>query len=194
MTDLEFHHVFFSYKDKPVLKDVNLRFAAGQISILMGPSGIGKTTVFRLAAGLETPEEGRITGLAPEGCGVMFQEDRLFPNLSVLENLKICAPERSEAELIGFLKALGLEEEKDQRPDQLSGGMRRRVALIRAAAVDRPLYLLDEPFNGLDEDTKGRTARWLRQRLAGRTVVVITHQASDEQLLGGSIIELEPLE
>ena len=191
MNDLIFDQVFFSYEDKPVLQDVTMTFPAGQISILMGRSGIGKTTMFRLASGLLRPKKGHIWGIPEKGAGVLFQEDRLFPYYSIIENLKLCVPERSEEELMGMLEDLGLAQEAHSLPGALSGGMRRRVALIRAVAVDRDLYLLDEPFNGLDEETKIRTIQWLKEKLAGKTVVIITHQSADAQMLGGNILQFE---
>ena len=134
MEDLEFQHVYFSYGEKKVLEDLNLRFEAGKRFVLMGPSGIGKTTIFRLALGLSVPDQGRILGIPKDGAGVLFQEDRLFPHLSILENLKVCVPERTEEELLEMLSILGLSGEENRYPAELSGGMRRRVACIRAVA------------------------------------------------------------
>ena len=189
MKDLEFQHVYFSYGEKKVWEDLNLRFEAGQKSIIMGPSGIGKTTLFRLALGLVVPDQGQFLGIPREGAGVLFQEDRLFPHLSVLENLKVCVPERTEEELLKMLSILGLSGEENRYPAELSGGMRRRVACIRAVAVRRELYLLDEPFNGLDESLKGQTASWILEETKEKTLVVITHQIRDAEMLGGKILQ-----
>ena len=194
MEDIILEQVSFSYDDKQVLQDLDMAFAAGQVSVLMGRSGVGKTTIFRLLTGLIKPDRGRICGIPEEGAGVLFQEDRLFPYLTVLDNLKLCVPERSEAELRSMLEELGLGQETDQMPGELSGGMRRRVALVRAAAAKRELYLLDEPFNGLDEATKEKTALWLKEKLAGKTAIVISHQAEDAEMLGGNILRLEEKE
>jgi NitT/TauT family transport system ATP-binding protein len=194
MEDIILEQVSFSYDDKQVLQDLDMAFAAGQVSVLMGRSGVGKTTIFRLLTGLIKPDQGRICGLPEEGAGVLFQEDRLFPYLTVLDNLKLCVPERSEAELRSMLEELGLGQKTDQMPGELSGGMRRRVALVRAAAAKRELYLLDEPFNGLDEATKEKTALWLKEKLAGKTAIVISHQAEDAEMLGGNILRLEEKE
>lgn len=191
MTDLKLQNVWFSYEDRTVLENVSLTFPAGRTTILMGPSGIGKTTVFRLISGLEKPQRGQVTGLPEDGAGVLFQEDRLFPQLSILENIAVCAPKRTEEEILKMLDALGLQEEAGRYPAELSGGMRRRAALIRALAVSRQLYLLDEPFNGLDAETKKRTARWIREILCGKTAVIITHQVEDAEELDGEILQLE---
>lgn len=190
MKDLQFQHIFVAY-DRPVLVDLTLTFPAGETSVLMGRSGIGKTTVFRLAAGLLKPDRGEIYGLPEGGAGVMFQEDRLFPYLTVLKNLRLCVPERTEQELICMMKEAGLEGCEEKYPQELSGGMRRRAALIRAVAPERELYLLDEPLNGLDEQTKEQAARWLRRRLLHKTAVVITHSTVEAELLGGKIMRLE---
>ncbi|MFR8087391.1 MAG: ATP-binding cassette domain-containing protein [Lachnospirales bacterium] len=189
MKNLEFKHVSFSYGEKKVWEDLNLCFEAGKKSIVMGPSGIGKTTLFRLALGLILPDQGQILGIPGDGAGVLFQEDRLFPHLSVLENLKVCVPERTEEELLKMLFRLGLSGEENRYPAELSGGMRRRVACIRAVAVRRELYLLDEPFNGLDERLKDRAASWILEETKGKTLIVITHQIRDAEMLGGKILQ-----
>ncbi len=191
MTDLKLQNVWFSYEDRTVLENVSLTFPAGRTTVLMGPSGIGKTTVFRLISGLEKPQRGQVTGIPEDGAGVLFQEDRLFPQFSILENIAVCAPERTEEEILRMLTVLGLQEEAGRYPAELSGGMRRRAALIRALAVSRQLYLLDEPFNGLDAETKKRTARWIREILRGKTAVIITHQIEDAEALDGEILQLE---
>ena len=90
-----------------------------------------------------------------------------------------------------MMKEAGLESCEEKYPQELSGGMRRRAALIRAVAPERELYLLDEPLNGLDEQTKEQAARWLRRRLLHKTAVVITHSKVEAELLGGKIMRLE---
>ncbi len=194
MEDLVFHNVCFSYESKKVLEDVNLRFPAGRRTVLMGPSGIGKTTLFRLILGLARPDRGHISGLPEKGAGVLFQEDRLFPHLTVLENLKVCLPERREEDLRQMLLELDLSGEEGRYPQELSGGMRRRVSCIRAVAANRELYLLDEPFNGLDEALRGQVASWIRKETEGKTLIAVSHQSQDAGLLGGTILRFEEKE
>ncbi|MBQ7063537.1 MAG: ATP-binding cassette domain-containing protein [Firmicutes bacterium] len=180
LKDLVFDDVSFAYTQpdgtkRTVLDHFSARFPDRLLTLISGPSGSGKTTLFRLAAGLIKPDSGTITGFPEEGAGILFQDDRLFPHLNVLQNLLLCAPERTEEELREMLSELEIADVADQYPDTLSGGQSRRAAILRAAAVDRPLYLLDEPFNGLDPETRDRTAAWLMNRLRGRTVLLITH-------------------
>ena len=117
--------------------------------MLMGPSGIGKTTLLLLLLGLVSPDSGEITGL-PEKVSVIFQEDRLCEDFSALSNVAMVLPRGGEETASALLKALGLEEAMRQPVHTLSGGMKRRVAIARGLAADSPLLLMDEPFKGLD--------------------------------------------
>ena len=139
-------NVSFSYTDKEVFNNLTLHFKDAVFYSVSAPSGMGKTTLFRLIAGLEKPSEGT---LRVEGkLSYMFQEDRLFPNLTVLENARLSDCGAFSAEEI--LDELGIIGEKDSYPDELSGGMKRRVALARALVNNPPILLADEPTGNLD--------------------------------------------
>ena len=153
--------VAFSYPGKPLFRDFSLSVDPGERVALMGPSGRGKSTLLRLMAGLEKPEAGIVAGIPPEGVSMVFQENRLIPGMTLLENLTLAAPGRSRGELLGFLAALGLEGEWNCLPGALSGGMARRVAIARAAALGSSLAILDEPFTGLDQENRRRAAEFL---------------------------------
>ena len=149
------------------------------VTVLRGASGAGKTTLFRLLLGLEQPDAGEITGMQGKKPAVVFQEDRLLPWATALENVSLVSDAaRAEA----ALSRLGLCDNINQLPSELSGGMRRRVALARALAYGGDLLFLDEPFTGLDEENKCIAARAILDEQV--PVFVITHDDAEAELFG----------
>ena len=189
---IELEHVFFSYGEKAVLRDVSFMVEDGETVALEGPSGAGKTTVLRLIAGLLTPARGGVRG-GEGGAAVVFQEDRLIPHLTAEENLRLVNDALTHGQAEALLAAVGLEGEAKRLPGELSGGMRRRVAIARATASGRAPVLLDEPFQGLDGETKRRVTDFVRSFTRSRTTVLVTHDASDADALGARIIRLDAL-
>lgn len=189
---IELEHVFFSYGEKAVLRDVSFVVEDGETVALEGPSGVGKTTVLRLIAGLLTPARGGVRG-GEGGAAVVFQEDRLIPHLTAEENLRLVNDALTHGQAEALFAAVGLEGEAKRLPGELSGGMRRRVAIARAAASGRAPVLLDEPFQGLDGETKRRVTDFVRSFTRSRTTVLVTHDASDADALGARIIRLDAL-
>ena len=169
------------YGDNHVLENFTHAFPDGRITAIEGRSGCGKTTLLRLVAGLEKPDAGTITGVPEGGLAMVFQEDRLPPQLTAAGCLRAVlkrAPDR-DARIDEALRALGLEDDLDKPVREYSGGMRRRVALARALLYPAALVLLDEPFKGLDADTRRRAIDFTRPRLAGRTTLLVTHDPED---------------
>lgn len=167
---------------------------AGTVCV-MGPSGCGKTTFARLIAGLEKPDSGSVEGV--EGnVSFLFQDSRLFPSYTALRNVTCVSKKRgadSEKRALEILESLGLSsEDADKLPAELSGGMIRRTAIARLIyfyeCFGGNTVILDEPFTGLDGDTKKRTADVLKKTLDGANVIAITHDAEDAELLGGKIV------
>ncbi len=167
-----------SYSGKKIINGLNLEIGEG-ITCIMGESGCGKTTLLHTIAGLVKPETGVFTDY-PKTISVMFQEDRLFPWLSALDNIKIVCEDENKARAL--LSAVELEKDADKMPSELSGGMKRRVALARTLSYDSELMILDEPFKGLDEALTERIAKLI----IGVKVPVLlaTHAESDIELLG----------
>ena len=152
---IELSHLDFSYGDRTVLSDFSLTLPTQGITALQGPSGCGKTTLLRLLAGLERPQSGTISGISPGTGAILFQE--------------------RQDEAARWLNLVELEDEADTLPAALSGGMGRRLALGRCLALGGSVYLLDEPFAGVDPE---RTRRILtRIRGLGTPVVLTSHQA-----------------
>ncbi len=177
-----------------VLRDLAFRLGAGEVGALVGPSGCGKTTLLRLIAGLDEEFVGSIARPLRGKLGVVFQEPRLLPWRSVIDNIRIVAPRTSEADLAALLAAFHLSEHRDHYPGELSGGLARRVALARAFAVEPDLLLLDEPFVSLD----GALATRLREELVAMverrpvTTLLVTHDLDEAISLADRLILLSP--
>lgn len=172
-----------AYGSKQVLTDFSCTIPDHSVCAVMAPSGKGKTTLLRLLLGLEQPDSGRITGI-PDKKAVLFQEDRLCMNLTAEANIRMVVGRKSSREEITvLLHRLGLED--IQKPvSALSGGMRRRAALARALLYDSGILILDEPFTGLDDENRHRAAQTILEYRKGRTLIFVTHQKEDLELLG----------
>ena len=163
------------YDSQTVIDGLNVTFLDGTLYGISGTSGIGKTTLFSAIAGL-IKYEGRIDTNGKK-IGYIFQEPRLFPWLTALENVTcVCDDEEKARYFLGLL----LPDCYDKYPDELSGGMKQRVAIARALAYDCDIMLLDEPFVGLDEQTKSATVTTVLEHLKGKTAIMISH--SEEEL------------
>lgn len=178
--------VSFSYDGAPVLSDVSLTLADGAVC-LFGPSGCGKTTLLRLVSGLESPTDGTVRCDARR-IAMVFQENRLVPWLTVRENLLLVTDDTDAVDRA--LCDVSLRDAANKRPDELSGGMQRRVALARALAFGGDLLLLDEPFSGLDDALKVSVAAKLRERFAGCPIVLVTHSLDEAALFEATILSL----
>jgi NitT/TauT family transport system permease protein len=173
-----------AYQGRPVFQDLDLTLEAGRVYGLMAPSGSGKTTLFRIWMGLEEADGGKTEGLAGEKMSAVFQEDRLCPALTALENAQIAG---GSADLGQILPADALTK----KAAELSGGMKRRTAIARAMAAESSVILMDEPFTGLDEETKNRVVRYIREHRNGRTLVFTTHDREDLSRMGAGQISLD---
>ncbi len=173
-----------AFGSKQVLQSVSFSLPAGQVSCIMAPSGWGKTTLLRILMGLEQPDGGEITGLTGLRISAVFQEDRLCENLNAEANIRLPTPALTQAQALQAMEAVGLQNCAGQPVRELSGGMRRRVALLRALLAEYEVLFLDEPFQGLDSQTKILTMEDARRRCAGRTVLLVTHDGAEAEALG----------
>lgn len=181
-------HILKRFDEKIVLNDVSLSISQG-VTCLMGASGAGKTTLLRILTGLEMPDSGAVEGL-PRRISMVFQEDRLTENLTVRGNLKLALGQRyNEKKAAQMLESLLLPDILPQTVSALSGGMKRRVALCRALLFDAELIVLDEPFKGLDEDTK-RAAMDVLQEYQDRHILLVTHDEDEARYLGARVVKL----
>lgn len=196
MEEIRIDNLSKSYQGIPVLQNVVLYFPKGKTSCVMAPSGKGKTTLLRILLGLEKADRGAVTGMEGVRCSAVFQEDRLCANLSVSANIrlvrrkKIWEKNREEkVEVQEAIKAVGLEGCENQPVRELSGGMRRRVALLRALYAEWDVLFLDEPFKGLDLETKEQTIAFTREKCRGKTVILVTHDEREAELMGADKIQ-----
>ena len=197
-----------SFGGKSVLENFSADLPAGSISALMAPSGSGKTTLLNLIAGLMPADDGSIVFDTEESgnahpvsfsagknddCrtvsfSAVFQEDRLLNEMTAESNVRLVNPSLSLSDTINAMADLGLRESAQQSVRELSGGMKRRVAILRAVLHDSDILLLDEPFQGLDEETRKTVISFLRKKAENRTVLLITHNKEDAEDCGAEQI------
>ena len=184
---IEIKNLEKSFGDKKVIKSFSLDVAPNERIALIAFSGSGKTTLLRLMSGLDKKYNGRIN--VKGKVSYMFQEDRLFPESTVLENVLAACDSVELSEKL--LSAVELSECSRMLPRDLSGGMKRRVALARSLAAPFDILLLDEPFTGVDDETKARVAKNILPFLKGKTVILVTHSPEEAELLGCEVLRLE---
>ena len=185
---LELDRVTLSYGEKEVLRDFSLSLPLEGITALRGPSGCGKTTLLRCIAGLVRPQGGQITGVSPRETAFLFQENRLFPWRTVGQHIADVLPRERRGEAARWLALAELEGEEAAYPASLSGGMGRRLALARCLALGGELYLLDEPFSGVDPERAERIMG--RIRALGTPVLLVSHEPA-VLALADRVVELD---
>ncbi len=186
MNDIVLSGVTHSFGSKPALKNLTHTFAGGRVHGVTGPSGCGKTTLLLILLGLLVPDGGTVSGIPPGAASAVFQEDRLCEQASARANVRMAVPGRIKPDMSLFAE-IGLTGFEETPARDLSGGMKRRVALLRALAAPFEVLTLDEPFTGLDETAKRRAAEVILRNRRGRTVILVTHSEDDIRALGGSV-------
>ena len=178
------------FGEKTLFEDLDLTLA--EPAILWAPSGWGKTTLLRILMGLEAPDSGTVQGVGR--VGAVFQEDRLCPQLTAVQNVELVLPEgktQYKTQIVSNFQRFGYDEQALALPARkLSGGQKRRAALLRALWAGCDTLLLDEPFTGLDPENRRRAAACVRRHGAGKIVFVVTHEASDAEALEAEILRL----
>lgn len=170
---LELHDLTVRFGEKAVLDRFSLTLPLSGVTALSAPSGAGKTTLLRVIGGLQ-PSGGAVEGISPGRTAFLFQEDRLLPWRTVGEHIADVLPRERRGEISRWLELVELEREADAFPAALSGGMGRRLALARVLALGGELYLLDEPFAGVDAPRAERILA--RIRALGVPVILASHQ------------------
>ena len=181
-------HLSKSFGSKTLFSAFSCQFESGRPNCILGESGCGKTTLLRMLLGLEKPDSGVIRGLSGKP-SVLFQEDRLCEAFSAVRNIRLAAPKLPRETVLASMKRLGLP--LDAQPVRtLSGGEKRRVAILRAALYEGDYYILDEPFRGLDPGTRDLAQDYLMEVTKGKTVIVVTHDPQEALVWGGTMLKL----
>tara|TARA_B100001564_G_C20668561_1_gene684946 strand:+ start:1659 stop:2324 length:666 start_codon:yes stop_codon:yes gene_type:complete len=196
-------------KDSEILTDISFNLAEGEILGILGPSGIGKSSLLRLIAGLEKPKSGEIshydqilsdrnTFVSPHkrGIGLVLQEKVLFPHLNSLENVKFGVKgnkAKKDAQAKKYLKLLKAEEFSQSYPNSLSGGEQQRVAIARALAPEPKTVLLDEPFSSLDANLREELRNDAKAlfKKTNTSCIIVTHELEEARVFCDRIFRLE---
>lgn len=190
---LTIEHLTKQFGEKTLFRDLCLTVEGP--AVLWAPSGWGKTTLLRILMGLDTPTAGRVRGVGR--AAAVFQEDRLCPQLTALQNVTLVLPgseKQYKEQIEADFQQLGMDAAALALPAaRLSGGQKRRTALLRALWAPSDTLLLDEPFTGMDPDTLAAAAALLRTRCGTKPVLLATHDREAIRLLGWPVIELEAL-
>lgn len=187
---LEISHLTKRFGEKMLFEDLDLTLTAP--AVLWAPSGWGKTTLLRILMGLEMPTSGAVQGVGK--VSAVFQEDRLCPQLTAVENVVLVLPgpmDQYKKQIENDFQQLGLDDAALSLPARkLSGGQKRRAALLRALWAESDTLLLDEPFTGMDPETMKKAAALLKARCQDRNVLLATHDREAIEALGWEVIEL----
>lgn len=186
--EIIFNNVVKSYGENRVLDGLTLKIPEQGIFCIMGASGIGKTTIIRLILGLEKPDSGELYIPEDKKKSVVFQEDRLLEELNAIWNIKITAPvHMSESDIINELESVGLKGSLEQPVSRLSGGMKRRVAIVRALLAESDIIVMDEPCQGLDDELKLQILDYMKRKTLGKLLIMITHDKLEVEYLNAEL-------
>ena len=191
---IEVKDVCKSFDGKQVLQDFNLNIEEEHSYVITGPSGCGKTTLLRLILGLDEPDSGTVKLLGDYkypfiNSGTVFQEDRLCDDYDAVTNVTMVSKKVFKQTVIEELKKLLPEDALYKPVKELSGGQRRRVAIVRACAIPSDILIMDEPFTGLDEESREKAIAYIRDKQGSGALVITTHDTNGLEF--GRIINLE---
>ena len=180
---IEVKDVCKSFDGKQVLQDFNLNIEEEHSYVLTGPSGCGKTTLLRLILGLDKPDSGTVKLLGDYkypfiNSGTVFQEDRLCEDYDAVTNVTMVSKKVFKETVIEELKRLLPEDALSKPVKELSGGQRRRVAIVRACAIPSDILIMDEPFTGLDEESRVKAIAYIRDKQGSGALVITSHDTT----------------
>ena len=190
---IEIANINKAYGSTVVFDGFSCQIEESAVTCIMGPSGSGKTTLLRLLSGLEQPDGGNISGMSGRRMSMVFQDDRLCENLSAASNIRLVRQKPMKAgSVIEAMSALDLASDcLKQTVRSMSGGQRRRVAILRALAAEYDVLFMDEPFKGLDMETKEKVMLYTKEQSFGKTVVFVTHDKGECAAMGGIVISIK---
>jgi NitT/TauT family transport system ATP-binding protein len=191
MQDIIVSELTKSFGDHKVLDKLSVTFKKGRATCIMGPSGDGKTTLLHILMGLLPYESGSISGI-PLLKSAVFQEDRLCESFNAVSNVRfVCDKKVDDDQILSHLFNIGLKGDLAKPVSEFSGGMKRRVALVRAVFAQSDILFLDEPLKGLDDKTKDNTIDYLKNNINGRTVIMVTHDDEEVKALNADLFMLK---
>ncbi len=192
--DITIKNLSKAFDEQLVLNDFTHIFKEGTTTCIMGKSGVGKTTLLSILMGLENADSGQINGLSDKKISAVFQEDRLCMNLTALLNIKMVLPKNStisDEKIISLLSRIGIDASDKKTVSEYSGGMCRRVAILRALLADFDLLIMDEPLKGLDTETKEKVISLIKELTTNKTVILTTHDPTDVDALSGEVLIIQ---
>lgn len=179
-----------SFGNNTVLSDFSHEFKSGAVTAVLGKSGCGKSTLLDILMGIQQPDSGNVIR-GSELLSALFQENRLCENLTASANIRLVTGKRiSKPQISSELASVGLEGSENSPARTLSGGMKRRVALLRALLAEYDILFLDEPFKGLDEDTKRLVMNYCKEKISGKTTVFVTHNEDECEFLADEVVRM----
>lgn len=179
---IELINVGFSYNENIILDKFNFELPDSGTVCLQGRSGCGKTTLLRLIAGLERPQSGEIKGIEGAKKAIVFQENRLLPWRTALDNVAVVTKmENGHLQAAEWLERFGLSGQIHKRPSELSGGMKRRVAIARALVIPADILIMDEPFVGLDDELVLSITKEIMSLYSQKLIVMVSHSKKQAQ-------------
>ena len=187
---LKLNNLSKKFGEKAIFENFSYEFDKSGLYIIKGESGIGKTTLLRMIAGLDNEYNGGIENGGVKNISFMFQEYRLFPTLTALKNAAISSPADSEKAAEILIKLGFTREDLSKFPRELSGGMKQRVAFVRALIKDSPILILDEPTKELDQHTVNTMLSVIENESQHRLVIMVTHDDMDGKINDSRIINL----
>lgn len=191
---IRLQHVSKQYGEYIIFSDFSYEIEDGARLCIMGRSGRGKTTLLRMLLNLEKPDHGYIEGIKDKKIRAVFQENRLLPDFSVRENLRcVCKTKQQTAQISKMLEKLDLIAWEHQPVSVLSGGMQRRIAIGRALLAESDILVLDEPFSGLDLQTKRNMVQVILEYAKEKILIVTTHMPEDVALLGAKVLQIDEM-
>lgn len=182
---MKLENITKSFNGKEIISSLTCDIPDGKVTYIMGASGIGKTTLLRIIAGLDTDFGGNIEKKGK--IAYVFQEPRLFPALTVKENVEIVGGTNDSKDILSMLELGGCE---NMMPNELSGGMKMRLSIARALYSNADIYLMDEPFSALDDETKNRIVPKIFAFLKGKTVIIVSHNVEEAASYADNTINL----
>lgn len=189
MEDICIRNLTKSFGDKKVFENLNMTIKSGAMTCIMAPSGAGKTTLLRILTGLAKADSGVVAGLENKRFSAVFQEERLCENMTAQDNVRLVTPTLSSQTVWQEMDRLGLGDCYAQPVSMFSGGMRRRVSILRALLAEYDVLFLDEPFKGLDDVLKEQVMAYVREKTVGKTVIFVTHDRAEAAVLADEVIE-----